>query len=297
VKLRAATRASPLARWQTDHVASLLRAVDPAIEVETIVVDTSGDRRRDVPIWEMGGKGVFVKEVQAAVLDGRADIAVHSAKDLPSISVDGLVLGAIPKRGDPRDALIGNRLEDLRAGAVIGTGSVRRRAQLAWRRPDLTFSSLRGNMATRVAAADRFDAVVVAAVALERLEMRDAITEMLEPRVMLPQVAQGALGVECRENDESACSLLAAIDDPRSRRCVDAERAYLAALGGGCDLPAGAHAVVDADGGGLVLDALLASLDGHVLMRHQVAGADPERLGTEAAIHLLDHAGGAALMI
>lgn len=296
MKLRAATRASPLARWQTDHVASLLRVADPGIEVETIVVDTSGDRRRDVPIWEIGGKGVFVKEVQAAVLDGRADIAVHSAKDLPSISVDGLVLGAVPERGDPRDALIGNRLEDLHAGAVIGTGSVRRRAQLAWLRPDLTFSSLRGNMAKRVAAADRFDAVVVAAVALERLRMQEAITEMLDPRVMLPQVAQGALGIECRGDDESARSLLSEIDDPASRRCVDAERAYLAALGGGCDLPAGAHAVVDVDGA-LVLEALLASLDGHVLLRHQVRGADPEPLGAEAASQLLDHAGGAALMI
>ena len=151
--IRAATRGSVLARWQTDHVAALLRAVDPDVEVEVVVVETLGDRRQDIPIWEMGGKGVFAKEVQAAVLDGRADIAVHSAKDLPSGSPDGLRIATVPERGDPRDVLVGSTLAGLAPGAMVATGSARRRAQLAWARPDLTFTGLRGNIDTRLAKA------------------------------------------------------------------------------------------------------------------------------------------------
>ena len=143
MRLRAATRGSVLARWQTDHVASLLRAVDPSIEVEAVVVQTTGDQRPTTPIRQMGGKGVFVKEVQAAVLEGRADLAVHSAKDLPSLTPDGLVIGGVPERADPRDGLVGSRLADLPPGARVATSSVRRRAQLAWLRPDLTFAELR----------------------------------------------------------------------------------------------------------------------------------------------------------
>ena len=174
-----ATRGSPLARWQAEHVASLLRGADPAVEVELVVVDTQGDRRLDVPIYELGGKGVFAKEVQAAVLDGRADLAVHSAKDLPSVTVPGLVLAAVPERGDPRDALVGSTLADLPEGAEVATGSLRRRAELWRHRPDLRFVSLRGNMQTRLAKAAEHDAIVVAATALDRLGLATQIAERL----------------------------------------------------------------------------------------------------------------------
>src|SRR4051794_13815054 len=177
-RLRAATRGSALARWQTDHVAGLLGA-----DVDVVVVETTGDRRTDVAIHEMGGQGVFVKEVQAAVLDGRADIAVHSAKDLPSVTMPGLTIAAVPERADPRDALVGSTLEGLGAGARVATGSVRRRAQLAWLRPDLTFVGLRGNMGTRLerAGTPEIDAVVVAYAALQRLGWADRAAEVLSP--------------------------------------------------------------------------------------------------------------------
>ena len=282
--LRAATRGSALARWQTAHVADLLG--EP---VEVVVVETTGDRRQDVPIWEMGGRGVFVKEVQAAVLEGRADIAVHSAKDLPSETPDGLVIGAVPQRGDPRDALVGSRLDDLPAGALVATGSVRRRAQLAALRPDLTFAGLRGNIDTRLGKAADFDAVVMAAAALQRLGRESHVAEVLDVDVLVPQVAQGALAVECRVDDERAREALARIEHEPSRRAVDAERAFLAQLGGGCDLPVGAYAEVDG-GGGVRVRGLLASLDGHVVLR--ASGAD----GAALARHLLDDCGGQELL-
>lgn len=265
-------------------------------------MQTHGDRQLDVPIWELGGKGVFATEVQKAVLDDRADFAVHSAKDLPSVTTPDLALAAVPERGDPRDALVGSTLADLPPGARIGTGSARRRVQLSYLRPDLTFGELRGNMATRLAKAADFDAIVVATVAFERLGYGAHVTEVLEPSVLLPQVAQGALAVECRAADDETRALLAAIEDPVSRRCVNAERGFLAELGGDCNLPAGAYATVSNDGN-LVLEALLASLDGHVVLRHRVcvlagaaADADPAAPGRAAARYLLDEGGGAALL-
>ena len=245
------------------------------------MVDTEGDRRRDVPISTLGGKGVFAKDVQSAVLDGRADIAVHSAKDLPSVTVDGLALAAVPERGDPRDALVGTRLVDLRPGARIGTGSNRRRVQLADLRPDLEFAGLRGNMHTRLAKATDFDAIVVAAAALQRLGLAGQITEILAPDVMVPQVAQGALGVECRADDGAMRDLLARIEDAPSRRCVDAERAFLTELGGDCDLPAGAYAIEIAEG--IALDAILASPDGSQLVRTHAVSDRPAELGASVA--------------
>jgi hydroxymethylbilane synthase len=290
VRLRAATRGSPLALWQVEHVASLL----PDVEVEPVVVQTEGDRRAETPLWELGGKGVFVKEVQAAVLDGRADLAVHSAKDLPSITVDGLVIAAVPERGEPRDALVGSALADLPTGGLVATGSVRRRAQLASLRPDLTFTGLRGNIATRLAKADQFAAIVMAAAALERLGLTDHVAEVLDPAIMLPQVAQGALAVEARADDAETLAVLGGIEHRLSRMAIDAERAFLAELGGDCDLPAGAYAV--AEGGGVRVEALLASLDGHVVLRETVAGSDPPAAGREVARRLLDTHGGSALL-
>jgi hydroxymethylbilane synthase len=286
--IRAATRGSPLALWQTEHVASLLRAVDTSISVEIVVVDTHGDRRLDLPIWELGGKGVFAKEVQAAVLDGHADIAVHSAKDLPSVTVPGLVIAATPERGDPRDALVGSTLADLPEGAEVATGSLRRQAQLAAARPDLRFVGLRGNMATRLAKAADHDAIVVAAAALDRLGLSDAIAERLATDLMLPQVAQAALAVECRADDDTLGALLATVEHAATRRCVDAERAFLAELGGDCSLPAAAYATI-AEDGALSLEGRLAAVDGSTVLRH--VGTD----GAAVARHLLDHGGEALL--
>jgi len=239
----------------------------------------------------MGGTGVFVKEVEQAVLDGRADVAVHSAKDLPSETSPELVLAALPERGDPRDALVGRPLDEIPTGGRVGTGSVRRRAQLAARRPDLGFGELRGNIPTRLEKADGFDAVVLAAAALDRLGLADRIAERVDPSVVLPQVAQGALAAECRFDDDGTRELLAGIDDDGVRAAVTAERSYLAELGGGCNLPCGALAETR-DDGSLRLDALLGSLDGRISLRARVEGHDPVAVGVEAARRLVDEEGG-----
>ncbi|HUR50189.1 MAG TPA: hydroxymethylbilane synthase [Acidimicrobiales bacterium] len=288
--LRAATRGSELALWQTGHVAALL-----GDDVEPVVITTAGDRDRERPIEQMGGQGVFVKEVQDALLDGRADIAVHSAKDLQSTATPGLVIGAFPERGDARDALVGSTLDGLAAGAIVGTGSVRRRAQLAGLRPDLSFGPLRGNIATRLEKAAGFSAIFVAAAALERLGLSHRATEILDPSVLVPQVGQGALAVECRSDDEATRARLGAIDHRPTRRAVEAERAFLAGLGGGCDLPVGAHAV-DAGDGRLRLTGLLASPDGRVVLRVTDTGDDPVALGAVVLERLLDQGGGRALL-
>jgi len=287
--LRVATRGSALARWQAERVVELLGG-----DADLVVVTTTGDRNTDVPIHAIGGTGAFVKEVQEALLDNRADIAVHSAKDLPSETPEGLLLAAVPERADARDALIGSTLDALPTGAVVATGSVRRRAQLAAIRPDLGFAELRGNMDTRLEKAAAFDGAVVAAAALDRLGLSDRIAERLDPSVVLPQVGQGALAVECRADDGETRARLTAIDSSGAHRVLDAERAFLAELGGGCNLPSGAYA--QRDGEGVVLEAMLASLDGRVVLRVTGGGDDPVRLGRELARRLLDEHGGRALL-
>jgi hydroxymethylbilane synthase len=296
--MKIATRGSTLARWQANRVMALLGR--PA---ELVIVSTRGDERRDVEIHQLGGTGVFVKEVEQAVLDGRADIAVHSAKDLPSTTEAGLVLAAVPERADPRDALVGSSLVGLRTAALVATGSVRRRAQLAALRPDLQFTGLRGNLETRLARARDVEnpvgAIVVAAAALDRLGLSAEADEVLEPGVMLPQVAQGALAVECREDDAETRAALEAIDDRDAHRCVIAERAFLAELGGGCDLPVGAlaHLVDGVDGAReMLLTVLIATLDGRMVVRAHARGTDPHATGRAAATALLDGAGGRALL-
>ena len=284
--LRVATRGSALARWQAERVVDLL-----GVEAEYVIVSTRGDERRDVPIHDMGGTGVFVKEVEQAVLDGRAGLAVHSAKDLPSETAPGLVLGAVLDRGDPRDALVGLPLDGIPTGGRVGTGSVRRRAQLAALRPDLGFGELRGNIPTRLEKAAGFDAVVLAAAALDRLGLADRIAERLDPSVVLPQVGQGALAAECRADDDRTRELLASVDDPGVRAAVTAERAYLAELGGGCNLPCGALARADRYRA-VRLEALLASLDGRIALRAVVEGNDPVAVGEEAARRLVEEEGG-----
>ena len=304
-RLRLATRGSPLARWQAERVAALLAVV--GMEAELVVVDTEGDRRTDVSLAELGGQGVFVTEVQAAVARGAADAAVHSAKDLPAsaeLVAPDLVLAAFPERGDPRDVLVGSSLDGLATGATVATGSARRRVQLANARPDLTFADLRGNLATRLAKAGEqgVTAVVVARAALDRLRWAPPVgqeVDTLDPRIMLPQVAQGALAVECRADDDRTRAALAAIDDARIRRVVEAERAFLAELGGGCTLPVGAHAELAAADGQvaevLVLTGMMAGADGHVVLRHEATGSDGPALGRAVARYLLDDAGGADL--
>ncbi|MGQ0742893.1 MAG: hydroxymethylbilane synthase [Acidimicrobiales bacterium] len=243
--IRAATRTSPLARIQTELVAGWLAAT--GARVVAVPVTTEGDRRAAEPIASLGGQGVFVAEVQAAVLEGRADIAVHSAKDLPSSPTPGLIIAAICDRGDPRDGLVGSTLAGLGPGARVATGSVRRRAQLAHLRPDLVFYPLRGNMGTRLAQAGEFDAIVVAVAAMKRLEWEDRLAEALDPLVMVPQVGQGALAVECRVDDLGTQARLVTLDHRASRRAVEAERAFLAEVGGGCSVPVGAWARPAAD--------------------------------------------------
>jgi hydroxymethylbilane synthase len=292
--LRAATRGSALALWQTNRVAELLTQTNPEVEIETVVVETTGDQNQTTPLHQMGGQGVFVKEVQAAVLDGRADFAVHSAKDLPAAATPGLVLAAIPERADPRDVLVGARWADLPTGAVIATGSVRRRAHLAHLRPDLNFAELRGNIATRLEKAAGFAAIVMAQAALDRLGLTPAVADVLEPEVLLPQVGQGALAIECRTDDAAAATLLASISNQESMNTVGAERAFLAELGAGCDLPIAAHAVMDH--GEILLTGAMSSFDGTTLLRDSGRSTDGLTLGASLARCLRDDQGGGALL-
>lgn len=289
--IRIATRGSELARWQAEHVGALLLATT-GVDTELVPVSTTGDQRTDVSIAELSGVGVFVKEVQTAVLDGRADLAVHSAKDLPSsFAAPGLVLAAVPERGEARDALVGGALADLAEGATIATGSARREAQLGHLRPDLRFVALRGNIATRVAAAERddVDAVPVALVALERLGLGPRAAEVLEVERCVPQVGQGALAIECRADDLDTRRALAAVESAPARRTVDAERSFLATLGGGCDLPVGAHAVIG-DHDRLELVGMLAARDGSTVLVDRIDGDDPA-IGARLAERLLAQGG------
>ena len=293
MRLRVATRGSEQARAQTEHVARRLRDSTGA-EVETVLVQTTGDVVRDVPLAEIGGQGIFTKEVQTAVLEGRADIAVHSAKDLPSSwTTPGLILASVPERGDPRDALVGHSLTELPPGAVVATGSPRRRVQLARRRPDLQFVGLRGNIPKRVAAAADHDAVIVAVTGVTWVGLAGHLAQIFEVDEMIPQIGQGALALECRADDASTIAACRALEHEPTRRAVDTERAFLARLGGGCDLPVGAYATV-MDDGTLHLVAMLASGDGATVLHGERSGAGAH-IGTELAEELLTR-GGTALL-
>ena len=284
-KIRAATRGSALALWQANYVAELLAA--GGVEVEPVIVSTAGDRDKTTPLHEIGGKGVFVKEVQAALLDGRADIAVHSAKDLPALTPDELTIAAVPPRADARDVLVGCALADLPDGARVGTGSIRRQVQLAALRPDVELVEIRGNIDTRLglvkAAGGELDAIVMAAAALDRLGRTPDVVDHLAVDVMLPQVGQGTLAVECRADDAQTIEALSAIDDAVARRILNAERAFLVELGGDCDLPAGAHGVLDGDQ--VVLTAMLS--DGaEMVLTDTRSGSDGVALGHGLAADL-----------
>ncbi|TSA51912.1 MAG: hydroxymethylbilane synthase [Actinobacteria bacterium] len=238
--IRLATRSSAQARTQAEVVATAITAATGQ-PTELVFVETLGDLKRDVPLHQIGGQGVFVKEVQQAVLDGQADLAVHSAKDLPSTQTDGLVVGAWCERRDARDALVGSTLVGLKHEATIATGSVRRRAQLVAVRPDFKFVDLRGNIQTRLNKIPNGGAIVMAVAALQVLGLVDQISEILDPDVFVPMIGQGCVAVECRIGDEQALVALASVDHGATRRALEMERAFLAELGAGCNMPVGAH--------------------------------------------------------
>jgi hydroxymethylbilane synthase len=294
--LRLATRGSALALAQSRLVVDGLRAAWPDLRVELVTVLTEGDRRRDVPAAALGGKGIFTAAVQAAVLDGRADLAVHSAKDLPAAQVPGLVLAAVPPRDDPRDMLVSRYrlggLDDLAAGSRVGTGSPRRVALLHWLRPDLELVPIRGNVDSRVRRvhAGELDAVVLAAAGLRRLGLDAAVP--LDPETFTPAPGQGTLAVEAREDDTHALGLLSALTHRPSRVALRAERSFLQRLGGSCTLPAGAL-LRPTDAGPLEIQGFLSALDGKGLVRERLRGPadDPEGLGRTLADRLLDACG------
>jgi hydroxymethylbilane synthase len=296
VPLRLASRGSPLALHQTDLVAQALRAGHPGLEIEVVVVRTQGDDL-SAPLDQIGGQGVFVTEVEAAVADGRADAAVHSAKDMTSVMSSDLVLAAVPLRADARDGLVGCALVDLPPGGLIATGSARRRAQLAYARPDLSFIEIRGNMERRVGRGEdgSVTAVVVAVAAMERLGWMHRLTDILDPVDVLPQAGQGAIAVQCRADDEVTRALLSAIDDPESHRAVRAERSVLAGLGGSCTVPVGAWAETVPGSPELRVQGLVASGDGRVVIRMSRRGEDPELVGAEVAHALLIDGGGSGI--
>jgi hydroxymethylbilane synthase len=289
-----ATRGSALALWQAEHVKARIAAVDPAIAVAFEVIKTQGDKILDVSLAKVGGKGLFVKEIEEALLDGRADLAVHSMKDVPAELAPGLVLAAVSAREVPWDALCARSgvtgVDDLPPGARVGTSSMRRQCQLLARRPDLAIALLRGNVPTRIAKLDRgeFDAVVLAAAGLHRLGLADRITQLLPPEVSLPAVAQGVLGVEARAGDDRVIALArAAIHDPAEAQRVAAERSFLARMGGSCQTPLAAHAVLAGDI--LAIDGLAGMPDGSRILRDRVTGpsADAAALGVALAERLL----------
>jgi len=241
-RLRLATRGSAQATAQAEAVAVALMDAHPGLEVDMVFVETLGDQRLDVPLHTIGGQGVFVKEVQRAVLQGDADFAAHSAKDLPSIVADGLQLAAFTRRRDARDALIGRSLDDLPHGGTVATGSVRRRAQLQAVRPDLQFVELRGNIHTRLSRLPDGGSLVMAVAALQILELTQHIAQVLPIDQFVPAPGQGCVALECRADDPTTAALLTAVDHPATRIAVSAERAFLAELGTGCSLPVAAHA-------------------------------------------------------
>jgi hydroxymethylbilane synthase len=272
--IRIATRRSPLAKWQANHVAGLLRDRDPGLDVQLHELVTKGDKILDVALARVGGKGLFVKEIEDALLSRDAEIAVHSMKDLPAVVAEGLVIGAVPVREDPRDALCAPRaktLSELKHGARVGTSSLRRGAQLKALRPDLQIEVIRGNVETRLRKTEQgLDAVVLAYAGLRRLGLAEHATYVFDPSEMLPAVAQGALALECRADDPATLARLAPLDDPDTRHRVEAERGLLRRLEGGCQVPIAAHATVS--NGRVTLRALVASLDGTRVVRGERVG-------------------------
>jgi hydroxymethylbilane synthase len=290
--VRIATRKSPLALWQAEHVAHALRRVHADLLVEIVGMSTRGDKILDAPLAKIGGKGLFVKELEQAMLEGRADIAVHSMKDVPSDFPEGLRLTVIMEREDPRDAFVSNRygaLSDLPVGARVGTSSLRRACQLAERRPDLRIGPLRGNVQTRLGKLDAgdYDAVILAAAGLVRLGLGERIRVRLELDESLPAIGQGAIGIECRADDERIEDLVCPLHHPPTADRVTAERALNRQLMGGCQVPIAGHAVLEGDG--LYLRGLVGTPDGRHVLRGERRGprSEAEQVGRDLALDLI----------
>ena len=292
--LRLGSRGSQLAMWQAHRVKALLMDAHPGLVVEIIEIKTSGDRRTDLPLGSPGTIGFFTKEIEQALFENRIDLAVHSLKDLPTTLVDGLTLAAVPERADTRDALIGRSgvvasLDDLVPGTRVATSSPRRRGQLLAAFPEVIVEPIRGNVPTRIAAAEKEggpDAVLLAMAGLMRLELEKHVTCPIPHETMLPAPAQGALGIETREDDARTIELLAPLENTAARKAITAERAFLARLEGGCTVPAGALARLG-EGDEILLDGVVTELDGVQLIRGSFSGTDPVRLGRELAEDIL----------
>ena len=297
-RLTIATRRSRLALWQAEHIKAELERHHGGLAVELLPMSTRGDEILDRSLEKVGGKGLFVKELETAIADGRADLAVHSMKDVPAELPEGFALAAITLREDPRDALVSKRfatLGDMPAGAVVGTSSLRRAAQVKERHPGLEVALLRGNVETRIAKLDRgeYDAIVLAVAGLVRLGLGARIRSRLALEESLPAPGQGALGIECLAARGDVQGMLAPLADAATALCVRAERAVSRALGGSCTLPLGAHAVMH--DGKVDLQALVASADGRRVLRAQATGRDPEEVGAQAAQSLRDQGADAVL--
>ncbi len=290
--IRIATRKSPLAMWQAEHVAAALKAAHPGIRVELLGMSTQGDKILDTPLAKIGGKGLFVKELEQGMLDGSADIAVHSMKDVPVELPEGLHLPVIMEREDPRDAFVSNEyagLDDLPEGARVGTSSLRRQCQLLARRPDLELLPLRGNVNTRLRKLDEgeYDAIILAAAGLIRLEFGGRIRAFIEPEQSLPAIGQGAVGIECRADDQRVNAFIAPLHHADTASRVLAERAMNNRLEGGCQVPIAGHALLEGDE--LWLRGLVGSVDGKVIVRGEIRGHrdEAEALGVTLAERLL----------
>ncbi|HEY5700752.1 MAG TPA: hydroxymethylbilane synthase [Gammaproteobacteria bacterium] len=289
--LRIATRKSPLALCQAEMVAERLRAIHPGLTVSLVPMSTQGDKLLDAPLAKVGGKGLFIKELERALLDDRADIAVHSVKDVTVDFPDGLHMPVICRRADPRDALVSARfpsLDALPAGATVGTSSLRRRCQLLSLRPDLRVLDLRGGVNTRLRKLDNgeFDALLLACAGLSRLGLDSRIVEAIPANIILPAIGQGALGLESRLGDAEVDTLIAPLNDEPTATCVGAERAMNAALGGGCQVPVAGHAVLEGDR--VALNGLVASVDGSEVIRafNSAPAGDSNALGVSVAEEL-----------
>ncbi|MEG0744723.1 MAG: hydroxymethylbilane synthase [Acinetobacter sp.] len=299
--LKIATRQSPLALWQAEHIRARLNALYPDLTVELVKFVTQGDKILDTPLAKIGGKGLFVKELEAALLDGRADLAVHSMKDVPMHLPEGLTLAVICEREDPLDAFVSNHymhFGELPLGAKVGTSSLRRKCQILQLRPDLEIVDLRGNVGTRLSKLDDglYDAIILASAGLKRLGLADRIRHCLAPIMSLPAVGQGALGLECRSDDAELLKLIAPLQHEETSICVRAERAFNAYLEGGCQVPIAGYATLLNDDQ-LQIEGRVGSVDGQTLLKEQLVGeiANAEQLGEQLAQRLLAQGAGELL--
>lgn len=295
--LKIATRQSPLALWQAEHIRARLQELHPDLTVELVKFVTQGDKILDTPLAKIGGKGLFVKELEAALLDGRADLAVHSMKDVPMALPEGLTLAVICEREDPLDAFVSNQFEkfaDLPQGARVGTSSLRRKSQILKQRPDLQIIDLRGNVGTRLGKLDegQYDAIILASAGLKRLGLENRIRHTIEPNVSLPAVGQGALGLECRADDQEVLALIQPLLHIETDVCVRAERAFNAYLEGGCQVPIAGYATLQ--DGKIHIEGRVGSVDGQTLLRAELNDEihNAQQLGENLARNLLEQGAG-----